>query len=279
MSIKVIVLDIDGTLVNNEKQISKRTQDTLIQVQEKGIKLILASGRPTRGLYKLASTLKMDEHHGFLISFNGAKIIDCQSQEVLFNQTIDIRDAKEVLEHMKNFKVRPMIDKNDYMYVNNVYDSNILFNGQMVNIIEMEARGGNYKLCEVDDLAEFLDYPINKILTAAPNDYLMENYEKMYEPFKGRLTGMFTSEVFFEFTALGVDKAKALEKVLIPMGYKREEIMAFGDGQNDKSMIEYAGLGVAMGNALEEVKEVADLITLTNEEDGVSHMVEKYLLQ
>ena len=63
------------------------------------------------------------------------------------------------------------------------------------------------------------------------------------------------------------------------MGYKREEIMAFGDGQNDKSMIEYAGLGVAMGNALEEVKEVADLITLTNEEDGVSHMVEKYLLQ
>lgn len=117
-------------------------------------------------------------------------------------------------------------------------------------ILNLIVSCGNYKLCEVDDLAEFLVYPINKILTAAPNDYLMENYKEMYEPFKGRLTNTFTSEIFFEFTAPGVDKAKALEKVLIPMGYKREEIMAFGDGQNDKSMIEYAGLGVAMGNAL-----------------------------
>ncbi len=277
MSVKVIVLDIDGTLVNNDKKISQATKDALLKVQEKeNVKLILASGRPTRGLSYLAQELEMDKHHGFLISFNGSKIIDAQSQEVLYNQTMDVKTAKEVLNHLKKFDVRPIIDKDDYMYVNNVYDCYIPFNGEIVNIIEIESREARYKLCEVDDLAEFLDYPLNKILTAAPYDYLKDNYQAMYEPFKDRLNGMFTSEVFFEFTDKNVDKAQALEKVLLPLGYKKEEIMAIGDGQNDKSMIEFAGHGIAMGNAIDEVKEIADYISLSNEEDGVAHVVYKY---
>lgn len=89
MDIKAIVLDIDGTLVTTEKVISKKTRDILIKAQENGIKVILASGRPTRGMWHLAEELELDKHNGYLVSFNGARVTDCETKEVLFNQALD----------------------------------------------------------------------------------------------------------------------------------------------------------------------------------------------
>ncbi|MEY8355539.1 HAD-IIB family hydrolase [Lachnospiraceae bacterium 54-53] len=129
----------------------------------------------------------------------------------------------------------------------------------------------------MDDLAAFADYPLNKILTAGDAIYLREHYKEMMEPFKDTLSCMFTAPVYFEFTARGIDKAKALEAVLNPMGYRRDEVIAFGDGQNDITMIQYAGVGVAMDNAVEELKEAADEITLSNEDDGIAVSLCKYI--
>lgn len=163
------------------------------------------------------------------------------------------------------------------MYVNDVYDCMIKHGEQEINIIQYESRGGKYKLCEMDDLAAFVDYPLNKILTAGDPIYLKEHYREMMEPFKDTLSCMFTASFYFEFTAQGIDKAKALEAVLNPMGYMQDEIIAFGDGQNDKTMIQYAGIGVAMDNAVEELKEVADEITLSNEYDGIAVSLYKHI--
>lgn len=88
---------------------------------------------------------------------------------------------------------------------------------------------------------------------------------------------MFTEPFYFEFTALGIDKAKALDTVLGAKGYKTEEMIAFGDGHNDATMVEYAGIGVAMANAVEELKKIATEITLSNEEDGIAYVLEKYM--
>ena len=126
-------------------------------------------------------------------------------------------------------------------------------------------------------LAAFVDFEINKILTFGDPDYLPEHYKEMMEPFKDRLNCMFTSDFYFEFTAKGVDKAKALDTVLIPMGYKKEKLMAFGDAQNDKSMVEYVGLGVAMGNASDELKAVANEITDTNNNDGIAKAIMEHI--
>ena len=97
------------------------------------------------------------------------------------------------------------------------------------------------------------------------------------EPFKDSLSCMFTAPFYFEFTAKGIDKAKALDTVLTPMGYKREEIIAFGDGHNDISIIKYAGIGIAMDNAVDVLKKVADEITFSNDEDGIAHILNKCL--
>jgi len=271
VSIKVIIMDIDGTLTNSEKRMTARTKDILLRAQSLGITLVLASGRPTPGLIDLGRELQMDKHHGLFVSFNGSQVVDCETQQVLYNETMAIADAQAVLTHLKQFsRVRPMIDKGEYLHVQDVYDCYIDWQNEAFNIFEYEARGGHYKLCEQDDLAAFADYPLNKILTTSDPAYLEENYEAMMAPFKDKLNCMFTSPFFFEFTAKGIDKAKALETVLEARGFKRDEMIAFGDGHNDITMLAYVGTGVAMGNAVAELKQVADEVTLSNDEDGIA---------
>lgn len=278
MKFKVIVLDIDGTLINSNKQVTNKTKQSLLDAQNKGIKLILASGRPTTGMMHLAYELEMHKHHGLLISFNGSQVVDCESHEILFNQTMPIEDTQKLLEHLKNFDVIPMVTKDDYIYVNDVYNCFIsLKDNPKFNIIQYESRDGGFKLCEIEDLAKFTDFPQNKILVAGDPDYLIENYKAMSEPFVDTLNSMFTSSMYYEYTALGIDKAKALDFVLNPLGITRKEVISFGDGHNDIPIIEYAGHGVAMGNAVSELKDIANEVTLSNDEDGIAYILNKYI--
>lgn len=273
---KVIILDVDGTLLNSKREISLQTKEALLKAQREGCLLVIASGRPTPALYELVKELEMDKHHGFVVSYNGGRVSDATTNEILFNQSLSVEEGKAILNHMKKFDVIPMIDKEDYMYVNDVYNCMIDYNGGM-NIIDYEARAANYKLCEKEDLEAFLDYEINKVLTAANPSYLQEHYQEMMEPFKDTLNCMFTAPFYFEFTAKGIDKANALEKVLIPLGYKRENMIAFGDAQNDASMISFVKMGIAMGNATQELKDIAQMVTLSNDEDGIAYALNKIL--
>jgi Cof subfamily protein (haloacid dehalogenase superfamily) len=277
-NIKIIAMDIDGTLYNSEKKITQKTKETLLKYQNEGYILMLASGRPTSGLVHIAHELEMDKHNGLLVCYNGSKVIDASNNEVLFNQALSVEEGKAVLEHMKKFdRVRPMIDKGEYMYVNNVYDNYINYKGKPFNVIEYESRGGHFKLCEVDDLAEFCDFELNKILTTSDPEYLQEHYKEMAEPFKDTLSCMFTGDFYFEFTANGIDKAKAIDTVLQKMGLSGENMIAFGDGQNDASMLKYSKIAIAMENAVQELKDIADDVTLSNDEDGIAVALEKWL--
>ncbi len=278
MSLKVIIMDVDGTLTSNDKDVTPKTKEALLKAEEAGAILVLASGRPTSGLLDLAKELQMDKHHGLLVAYNGSTVIDCETMDVLFNQALSVEEGKAVLEHMKKFdRVRPMIDKGEYMFVNNVYDNWITWKGKPFDVIQYESRGGKFKLCEIDDLAEFVDFELNKILTTADPEYLQEHHQEMMEPFKDTLSCMFTGDFYFEFTAQGIDKAKALDTVLIPMGYKKKEMIAFGDGHNDASMVKYAGIGVAMENAVQALKDIADEVTLSNDEDGIAASLYKHM--
>ena len=90
MSVRVIIMDVDGTLMNSQKELSPKTKETLIRAEKAGAILILASGRPTSGLLDLAKELEMDKHHGLLVSYNGSKVIDCETMETLFNQALSV---------------------------------------------------------------------------------------------------------------------------------------------------------------------------------------------
>jgi len=283
---KFILLDIDGTLTNKDKVITPKTHDALMKAQEAGVRLILASGRPTRGLDRFADMLDMRQHNGLYVSYNGAQVIDCQTREIYFNQTLTVEDAKAVLTHMKNFpEIRAMIDKGDHMYVENVFDGQIHFGGghyvgndaPLFNVYDYEAHNNGFELCEMFNMADRIDWEPNKILTLADPEYLQANYEAFAEPFKDRLSCMFTGPFYYEFTPMGVDKARALKEALETRGYSPEDMIAFGDGQNDMSMCKYAGVGVAMENAVQELKDVCDEVTLSCNDDGIAESLYKHM--
>lgn len=274
--IKAILLDIDGTLTNDEKVITPRTMQALLAAQDNGVRLALASGRPGQGLYKWAKELAMDSHHGIFVCYNGACVTDCQNGEILFNQCLSVSDAKAVLRHLQGFAVTPIIARGEYMHTTDVFGCTIDYKGGPFNVVEYESRGNHYILCEHKDLSEWVEFPIEKILTAASPEYLQAHYKEMRAPFTDRLSCMFTGDFYFEYTAQGVDKAKAIDAAFTKLGITKDEMIAFGDAENDLGMLKYVGCGVAMGNASDAVKVAADEVTSDNNHDGIAESLKKH---
>ena len=277
MAIKAILLDIDGTLTNSKKEITPETLTALKNAQDRGIRLVLASGRPAKGLSHYGDLLNMWMHHGLFVCYNGARVIDCESKEVLVDVTIKPELVTAVLEHMKKFDVIPIVTYGEYMVVEDVYHCMIKNGDQDFNVVQYESRMNNYRLMECEDLAKFTNFPVNKILTAADSDYLQAHWQEMREPFKDTLSCMFTSNFYYEYTSLGIDTGAALREAMAKIGIKPEECIAFGDAENDIPMLEFAGIGVAMGNARDAVKAMADEVTLSNEEDGIAHSLYRHI--
>ena len=277
MDIRALAFDIDGTLTTDEKVISPRTREAVMRAQEQGITVILASGRPAHGLKALAHELELDRHHGLLASFNGGCVVDAATDEVIFEQPMSAEDVHAVLEHMKNFDVIPMVTHGRELLVNDVYHCMIEHKGQPKNIIQYEARACDLLLREVEDLASYITTPENKILTAGTDAYLQEHWAQMAEPFKDRLSCVFTADFYFEYTAQGIDKGASLARALPRLGIDGSQLVAFGDGQNDLTMLQFAGCGVAMGNAVDEVKATADMVVADNNHDGIADALTELL--
>ena len=265
--IRVIAVDIDGTLTNREKQITPRTLQALLQAQKQGITLVLASGRPISGLKKYSVQLHLPEYGGNLISFNGGLLADAKTNEVLYEQKMPLPIAIEVLRHLQQFPVTVMLCDGDQLVVEDI-------NGYQV---EYEANCNHLRVTQTDSLEEYLYFSPYKLLASANPPYLSEIHEQLAAPFTNRLSTFFSAPFFFEFVPLGVNKANALQRLCQMRGIRREEVLCFGDEQNDLEMIRFAGHGVAMGNACDLLKQAADEITLSNDEDGIAVVVERYL--
>ena len=277
MATKAITLDIDGTLTNDRKVITPRTKEALLAAQDSGIKLILSSGRPVQGLRAIASELQLETHDGLLVAFNGAHVVDAQTDEVLFDQPMEEEVLRALVAHMRGFDVIPWITEGKYLFVERGARHLITYREAPFDIVEYERRMCDLELVEVDDLLEVCSRPQDKLLCASEPEYLQQHWRAMYEPFFDSLSGMFTADFYFEFMAPGITKGNALAGALPKVGIDASEVIAFGDAQNDISMLEWAGMGVAMGNATEAAKAAADMVTGSNNEDGIASALEKIL--
>ncbi len=278
MAIKAIFLDIDGTLTNDQKQITPLTRNTLMKAQQLGIRLVIASGRPAIGLYQYGDLLEMSHHHGLFVCYNGSRVVDCESGEVLVNRTMSADTCRKILHHLKQYRARPMLEHGDHVLVHDVYDCMVKDGDREFNVFEYETRMNHYLLTEVPDLEAAVDGPLNKILTTGDSDYLREHAEEMSAPFADEVAAMFTADFYYEYTALGVDKGSALSEAMQLLNIRPEECIAFGDAENDISMLQYAGIGVAMKNAQEAVLQAADIISdKDNNHDGIAHVLMNYI--
>lgn len=268
--IKVLALDLDGTLTNDQKIVTPRTRAALDAAIEKGVTLVLASGRPTAGITPLAKDLGLDKKGGCILSYNGGKIVDCATGETLVETTLDPAVVPELCAFAAAQDVAILTYNNEGIVCERDKD-------EWAN---KECFTTKLPMIHVDDLASYVDYPICKMLITLDPARRDEVCAAGQKQFAGRIDLYPSSPFFIEAVPLGVAKDGSLAALMERMGLTRDNLMACGDGLNDRSMIEYAGVGVAMQNAEEPVKAAADYVTAAdNNHDGVAEAVEKFILK
>lgn len=269
MKYKLLVLDVDGTLLNDEREISKRTLAALLKVQQMGVRIVLASGRPTYGLMPLAKTLELGNYGGFVLSYNGCQIIKAQNGEILFERRIN----PEMLPYLEK-KAR----KNGFA-IFTYHDDTLITDSPDNEYIKNEALLNNLKIIKEDEFSTAIDFAPCKCMLVSDKEKALIGLEQHWEKRLAGTLDAFRSEPYFlEVVPCGVNKANTLGALLEHLEVTREEVIAIGDGVCDVTMLQLAGMGVAMGHSQDSVKVCADYVTASNEEDGVALAVEKLIL-
>ena len=266
MKYRVIALDLDGTLTNNEKEVTPKTREALWRAMDDGATVVLASGRPTYGIEPVADCLELDQRGGYILSYNGAKIVNWKTKEQLYAKHLPDGIIPEIYAFAKAYHYGLLGYKDNVIITENASDRYVL---EECRINKMQARQVDYLL---DNLEE---EPIKLLMTGDPE--VMARAEGQVLDLLGERIDAYRSMPFFiELVAKGIDKAVSLQRLLSILRCTPSEMVAFGDGYNDLSMLRFAGMGVAMGNAVPEIRAIADYITLSNEEDGIAAALEHF---
>lgn len=268
MKYRLLVLDLDGTLTNSKKEITAKTKAALEKFQEEGGIVVLASGRPAYGIYSVAEELNLMEYGGYILAFNGGQIIDCRRGKTIYQKTIPEELVHELYRQAQKNNVAIMTYENDTVITEEPENQ----------YVRKEMKINHMRVRKVESFPEYVNFPITKCLLVEDGDYLAEVEKEVKERLGDQLS-IYRSEPFFlEVMPEGIDKARSLERLLEYLHMSREGMAACGDGFNDQSMIEYAGLGVAMSNGQKQVKEAADIIAPSNDEDGIAWVIENVIL-
>lgn len=274
MNKKLLVLDIDGTLTNSKKEITPKTREALISIMEEGHLVMIASGRPTQGVRKYEEELGLKKYGGYLLTYNGARITRCKDNKDICTTKF----SKEYVHALYDYcceKDMGIVTYEDFEDTPKPY---IISGRRTDEYLMLEANINNLDIRVSEDFKKDINRDVYKVLmTADPS--VSEGLEKDLIDRFGAEFHITRSEPFFiEAMNTEVDKAKSIAKVIDILGIDHESVIACGDGFNDISMVEYAAIGVAMGNAQQAVKDVADYITATNDEDGLVEVIEKFIL-
>jgi Cof subfamily protein (haloacid dehalogenase superfamily) len=269
MKYKLLVLDVDGTLLNNKKEITPATLATLLKVQQMGIQIVLASGRSTHGLRPLATILELDKNNGYILSYNGGQIFDMNTDKLLFERRIDPELIPYLEKEAAKNKFTILTYHKDTIYTNNAADMHV----------QEEAERNKMLIKEVKYFADSIVFRPCKIMVVSDDEEALLGLEKQWKKKLDGSLDVFRSEPYFlEVVPPSINKADTLGVLMGKLAIEAEHMMAIGDGLCDIPMIQTAGLGIAMGNALDPVKRCTDYTTATNEEDGVAKAVEEHII-
>ena len=271
-NIKVLALDLDGTLTNDRKEITPRTRAALDAALARGVTVVLASGRPIAGVTPVARALDLGQpgRAGAILAYNGGAIVDCgPGHRVLWQQVLPAPMVPALCRFAAEQNVAIVTYNEEGVVTERPGDP----------WAQREGFTNKLPMIEVADLAAYVNYPVNKMLITLDPVRLPHVLRAGAERFAGQIDLYPSSPFFIEAVPLGVAKDKSLAALLDRMGFTQENLMACGDGMNDRSMLRYAGVGVAMANAEGPVKAEADYITgADNNHDGVAEAVERFIL-
>ncbi|MEI5990211.1 HAD superfamily hydrolase [Enterococcus termitis] len=268
--IKLVAIDLDGTLLNSKKEISTRNKEALAQAKAAGVKIVLCTGRPLAAIEIYLEALNLRDNGDYSITFNGGLVQKNDTGEIIEKALMPLEAVHELYELATSLNVPLDILSDGLVMQLPASKEHISIYSQLNNLLTFES----YELAQLTT-----DQIYNKAVVAIDEIYLDEQIKKIPASFYERYEVIKTRSNLLEFMPKGITKAYGISLLARDLGIKQEEIMTIGDEENDLPMIEYAGLGVAMENAVAKVKEIADVITDTNDNDGVAQAVEKFVLE
>lgn len=273
MKYKLICVDMDGTLLNSKKRISERNLKAINQAHDKGARFVVATGRIFVSANYYGDIIGVKTP---IIASNGSYIREKDMDKAIYEEYLNKSECTIILNLLKQYNIMPQFYSTDTIYTEEIKHSALIYskanetlpkNRQVeIKIIKQWENLFDKGL----DLIKVMVVDDNKEnVKAAKDDFLKLNKFEVVSSMNGS----------FEIMKKGTSKGEAVKKICEYYGIDKNEVICIGDNENDLSMIKFAGLGVAMGNAEEFVKKQADYITLSNEEDGVAHVIEKFVLK
>ncbi len=267
---KIIALDVDGTLVDHQGKINPNDKEALIRVQkEKGVRLIIATGRPYAAMKHLGEELELKKYQGFLMPYNGGEAYSSEDGERLWQKAFPVKYVPELYRLSKDKGLTILTYTKEFVLTENVDDSYL---AKELKITQMPTQ-------KLNNFVEEIPSDISKCLVVGSAEDI-ETLEQEVVGALGECIGAFRSDpTFLELVPKGINKALSIERLLKELNLSADNLMAFGDSYNDLEMLEFAGLGVAMGNARDEIKVRANAVTLSNEEAGISAFINKHFFE
>jgi len=263
---KMLVLDLDDTLLRDDYSISSRTKELLTEAQNRGVKVVLASGRPTLAMMHYAEELQLGKFDSYMISFNGAVATSLKNNKILFESSLTQCEVHSLYDfsienkvHILTYSDKGIISETDSEYI----DVEIKLTGiphHKVPCFKTEINSSAVKCI-------LLEHP----------DYLKQ-VEKKLKAERPDLSVSRSKPFFLEVMPYGIDKASCIDFLAKRVGIEQSEIIAVGNAGNDLTMIKYAGLGVWVDNVTPELRHHADCIVATNNNDGVAEVIERFIL-
>lgn len=267
---KILATDMDGTLLNSKKEVTKETFDAIQEAKKQGKKIVLATGRPLPGVVPYLNELNLNEEGDYVICFNGALVQEVKTKKIISNIEMSYDDFKLIYEFAKKHNTNIHINTPTNLIIPDENPSKYTLveaNLNKIDVVHLDEKdiNENINFCKImiTDEAEVLEYIIKEI----PKE-IFEKY-----------TIVRSAPFFLEFLNKDANKGNALKTLCNYLNIDIKDAIAVGDEENDQHMIKYAGLGVAMANARDSIKEIANHITSTNNENGVCKVIEEFLLK
>ncbi|AYG00624.1 Cof-type HAD-IIB family hydrolase [Lactococcus allomyrinae] len=265
--IKLVALDLDGTLLNSSKEISRENIEAIDAARNKGVDVVLTTGRPLIAIQPFLKRLNMLDFDDYSVTFNGG-LVQRNTGQILSKKSFSYEEVEEIKFLTSRLDIPCDILSEEKVFVT-----------KSPRVSEYETLNKLLTFIKMD----FNDVPrevvYNKIVSCTEREFLDESLKRIPDEFFSRFEIFKTQAKLLEFMPKGINKAYGLTQLIGQLDLQPENVMAMGDEANDLSMIAWAGFGVAMGNAVDSVKEQANIISsLTNDQNAVADMIEKYVL-
>lgn len=266
---KLIGLDIDGTLLNDKHEVTSEVYEAVQKAKELGVKIILCSGRAPGGLEKYINDLGLDGPQDYVVAYNGELIQNISTREIMMKKPLTLEDLRDLYKIGKDLGTTVNFFDESSVYSLNEDISKYVVLEAYLSKIPLRYR-------RIKDITE--NTTISKVLFSSEPEHLETVVNSIPLSVKEKYEFVLSAPYYLDILHPEVSKGNAIKKLANHFNIKREEVMCIGDSGNDTSMVQYAGLGVAMGNAMDELKKQADFITLSNKESGVAHAIHKFVL-